>query len=84
MSRVDPIYNIDSYAKISKYRIQRANSLAKSILEKIKLRNKHYFDKNARPIEVELGERIWAIVEPYKNLKPIYDGSYTIIEIIQM
>lgn len=61
--KVETIYNIDNYAKIAKYRIQRANKLAKLILEKLKIRNKNYFDKRAKPINIEIGNEVWAIVD---------------------
>lgn len=76
--KIDPVYNIDNYIKIIKYRMQKANQLARQILIKIKNRNKMAYDKKAKPLEVSVGERVLVAKEPYNKLKPIYDGPFVV------
>lgn len=48
--KVDPVYNIENYAKEMKYRIQTANETARKLIEKSKMKNKQNYDKKAKPI----------------------------------
>lgn len=66
-ANVDPIYNIDNFAKIAKYRLQRANKIAGQILEKMKLRNKNLFDKKAKPSDLRVNDKVLTVVEPYNK-----------------
>lgn len=46
--KIDPVYNIDNYLKIIKYRMQKAHQLARQILVKMKNRNKLAYDEKLK------------------------------------
>lgn len=65
--RVDPLYKVDDYVFESKYRLQLVHEKTKELLEKIKVRNKEYYDKKCRPLDVKIGENVLLEVEPYNK-----------------
>lgn len=79
--QIDPIYNTDSYVSELKYRLQTAHEDTRTIINKIKLRNKEYHDKNINPLNVKINDRVKLVTEPYDKHKPIYSGPYTIVDI---
>lgn len=78
---VDPLYNVDNFALESKFRLQKAHEFSKKIIDKLKIRNKHYYEKNSTPIKIEIGEMVFLNKEPYNKLSEIKSGPFKIIEI---
>lgn len=81
--KIDPVYNIDNYVNVIKYRMQKAHQLARQILIKMKNRNKIAYDKKSNPLEINVGEEVLLAKEPYNKLKPIYDGPFAVEKIEQ-
>lgn len=79
---VDPIYNADNYAKELKYRLQRAHFETRSIIDKIKIKNKANYDKNTNAVNFKIGDKVKIKNEPYNKMKYIYSGPFEIIDII--
>lgn len=79
--KVDPIYNLENYVKTMKYMLQTAHKKASKIIEKIKLRNKAYFDRNAKPLKCKINDYVVVEIQPYDKLGPKYKGPYKIIDI---
>lgn len=80
-NNIDPIYNIDEYAKEAKYRLQLALSHARSLLEKAKIRNKSFYDRKTNPLNVQLGEKV--LINDFTRNKltdPMYKGPYIVLE----
>lgn len=50
-NEIQPLYNIDNYAREIKYRLQVANKRAIELLDVMKKKNKYYYDKKINPIE---------------------------------
>lgn len=75
---IQPIYNVDSYSEEIRYKLQLTNARARKLLEKIKLRNKAYYDKNIRPIALQIGDKILLKKEPYNKFTSVYDGPFII------
>lgn len=78
--QVQPLYNHDSYEKEAKFRLQRAHKAAQEIINKVKETNKKYYDRNANPINVKIGEKIYLKVEPYDKHKTLRK-PYTVVGI---
>lgn len=79
--RIDPIYNIENFVLEAKYRLQIANDQASKLLNKLKQRNKIIYDKNCKPLEIDVNKPVLLQKQPYDKFKPIYDGPYEIINI---
>ena len=75
---IDPIYNVENYSKEIKYRLQRTHTLAKDLIEKHKLRNKVFYDRFAKPLTLNINDKILIQKEPYDKHKSIYDGPYVV------
>lgn len=78
---VDPIYNIDSYAREVKYRMQTVNKKVQELLKKNKTLQKTTYDKKAKPIDLKLQDKVLLVDYTSHKLKPIYKGPYTITKI---
>lgn len=75
---IEPIYNVDDFVKISKYNLQIAQSAARKLIDKMKIRNKEFYDKKANPINVRVGDSVILRNEPYKKHGKKYAGPYTV------
>lgn len=64
-----------------KYRLQRAHLETREITNKIKNRNKNYFDRKTNIINFKVGDKIKILNEPYNKFKFIYSGPFNIISI---
>ncbi|RYX80246.1 hypothetical protein EON73_05585 [bacterium] len=79
--KIDPIYNIDNVVSEMKYRLQRAHLETREIINKIKIRNKNYFDKKTNIIDFKAGDKIKILNEPYNKFKYIYSGPFNVLEV---
>lgn len=77
-STIEPIYNLESYAKEAKYKLQVAHKVAVELLEKIKLANKSNYDKSSNELNIKINDKVYVKKEPYDKYKPIYVGPYTV------
>lgn len=76
--QVDKNYNIDNYAKETKIRLQLIHRETVELINKMKERNKKYFDKNVKQLELQAGDIVKLHKEPYEKFKHIYDGPFVI------
>lgn len=79
---IDPIYNIDDFAKEAKFRLQKANKEAQILLKKSKMSNKKYYDKTSKPLQIELKDLILIEKEPRDKHRAIYTGPFKTTKII--
>lgn len=63
--RIDPLYDVDNYVKTQKFVLQKMHARVKELVTKSKLANKQIFDKNARPLDVEVNDKVLLRKEPY-------------------
>lgn len=75
---VEPIYNIDNFAKEAKYRMQMSNKIARKILIKSKERNKLQYDKLTKNVELKVGDSVYLKNLPYDKFKQVYLGPFTV------
>lgn len=78
---IDPIYNHDSYVKELKFRLQQAYKRAQDLLEKSKIVNKNQFDKHAKPLNLNLNDKVVLINENRTKFEPMYSGPYLVTKI---
>jgi len=78
---VEALYNIDDYAKESKYRLEVAYKRARVMLEANKNRNKLLYDHKANDIDISLGDQVLLKNETGHKLDPKYTGPYIVTEI---
>lgn len=75
---VEPIYNAEDFAKLTKYRFQHSNDQAKKWLEKIKITQTDSLNLQAKPINYQIGDTVKINRPDKKKLEPFYDGPYMI------
>lgn len=76
---VQPLYNPDDFVKEAKFRLQNAHKSAIAFIDKLKVRNKKYYDRTANPINLKVGEYIYLQLEPYDKLSTLRK-KYKVIE----
>lgn len=76
--RVEPLYNIDNYAKVAKFMLQSAHGRATKLLEKMKLRNKSQYDRHMNPLNIGVGDKVLLEIQPYNKHAAKYSGPFTI------
>ncbi len=81
-NNVEPLYNVDDYSKELKFRLQIAHSLALRLIEKSKMNVKKQYDKNIRPISLQIGDKVLITNEAGHKLEKRYLGPYVINKII--
>lgn len=81
--RVNPLYNIDSYAKEVQYRLQMALCRANAYLQQNKAKQKTVFDASAKPLCISVGD--WVVVrnEARHKLDPVYKGPFKVLDIVE-
>lgn len=78
---IDPIYNIDDYAREVKFRLQTANDRAKKILELNKAKNKYYYDEKLTSLDLKIGDKVILRNDSGHKLDPVYLGPFEVVEI---
>ena len=81
-NKIDPLYNVDNYAKELKYRLQIAHTIAKELINISKEKSKKHYDKRVKPIELKIGDKILVTNEEGHKHEKLYLGPYTITKII--
>lgn len=79
--RIDPLYNVESFAKEAKYRLQTTAKAAKQLLEKNKLRVKTTYDLNLNPIKIRLNDHVMVRDETSHKHESKFKGPYLVIGI---
>lgn len=78
---IQPIYNIEDYSKEFAFRMQKSHEIARKLLLEYKQKMKINFDKNTRPLFLQINDKILIKREPYDKFKQVYDGPFKIIQI---
>lgn len=78
---IAPVYNFENYTKILKHSLQKANERAKFFIEKLKKKNKEYYDKKINQIQLKIGDLVLVKREPYDKFKSIFSGPYKVKQI---
>ena len=78
---VQPLYNVDNYAKEMQFRLQTARKRAQQIIEEKKIFSKIYADKNQADIDIEIGDKVLVTNEAGHKLDNRYLGPYLVVDI---
>lgn len=77
--RVEPLYNIDSYNKEVKFRLEVAHRRAADFLEKAKLLRKKHSEVKSFPININENDLVLVSNEAGHKLDQIYNGPFTVV-----
>lgn len=80
-NKIDPVYNIDNYVAELKYKLQHASKAAREMIIKHKNDNKKCHDKNARPLELQINDKVVLCENNRHKHEAIYSGPYIVEEI---
>lgn len=75
---IDPVYNIDKYTNILKHTLQIAHQKSIEFINRMKMKNKLYYDKYVNPIDLSENELILVKKEPYNKFGQVYSGPYRV------
>jgi len=78
IKNIEPIYNIDDYARESKYRLEIAHKRARIMIEENKRKNKEFYDLTANDIDIYIGNKVLLKNEIGHKLDSKYTGPYTV------
>ena len=78
---IDPVYNVDSFAKEAKYRLQLAHRHARALLDESKKVVKGWYDRTARGLRLTPGDRVLMVKEDRNKREPVYDGPFEVIRV---
>lgn len=78
---IEPIYNIDKYTNILKHTLQVAHQKAIEFINRMKQKNKLYYDKYTNPIDLTEDEMILVKKEPYNKFGQVYSGPHKVKKI---
>lgn len=79
-NQIDPLYNFEDYPKELKYRLQQACHDAKNNLIASKVKRKERFDKQAKTMNYNPGNKVLLKNEIGNKMEPLYKGPYNIVE----
>lgn len=79
---IDPLYNIENYAKELKYRLQIAHNIAHNLLEIKKTTNKKFYDKNLNLGNFAINDKVLITNEDRHKLDSVYKGPYIVTNIL--
>lgn len=78
---IDPLYNIDAYAKEVKYRLQTAHKRAMERLRNSKLTRGEHSKDNSNGISVSIGDHVLVKNDTGHKLDKLYNGPFEVIEV---
>jgi transposase InsO family protein len=77
---IEPIYNIDNYAKELKFRFQSAFERTNKLLIDYKERRKLAYDKNVRNLSLSVKDKVLLALENMVKLDKVYAGPFEVIK----
>ena len=80
-TRVEPVYDIENYAKLLKIQLHTTQLQARTHLLNDKLERKRKYDEKSVPLKVELGDAVKVINEARTKLDPKYKGPYRVVRL---
>lgn len=76
--KIDPIYNIDSYQKEIKYRLQVAHDRVTKMLDRAKKTNKIRYDKTVNQIDIQVDDLVLIQDDAGHKLTHLFKGPYKV------
>lgn len=79
--RMDPLYNIENFAKEAKYRLQLTAEAARNLLNKNKIRTKASYDRHAKPLIIQLNDEVMERDEAGHKHSALFKGPFRVVAI---
>ncbi|HBS53814.1 MAG TPA: hypothetical protein DD806_07425 [Flavobacterium sp.] len=79
--KIDPLYNLEDYAKEAKFRLQKAIDRAKKLIIEAKQKTKIDYDKNSKIGNLKIGDIVTLERENRRKLDSMYTGKFMIEKI---
>lgn len=77
---IEPVYNLDSYSKEMKFKMQTSNKIAQQLLAKRKQESKIAADAHIRELNIKINDKVLVLGNNHK-LESVYDGPFTVTAI---
>lgn len=78
---IEPNYNVENFARESKFKLQIALNQAKELLIKSKLQAKKFYDRKMKQLNIKIGDKVVLNdFTKHKILDHMYKGPYTVLE----
>ena len=81
IDNIEPLYNIEDYAKEVKFRLENAYKRARILLEANKAKQKEKYDTKITESKMEIGDLVYLKNDTGHKLDPSYIGPYEVISI---
>lgn len=78
---VDPLYNLENYAKEAKFRMQTTARTAREMLIDNKIKNKQYYDRKINPMTIAVGDKVLVRNEAGHKHDAVYKGPFQVVEV---
>lgn len=78
-TRIDPLYNVENYAKELKFKLQTAQKRARDYLLKVKELRMHSTNRKASSIPLKIGDLVKVRDEARHKLNPWFKGPFEIV-----
>ncbi len=79
--QIDPLYNVDDFVKLTKYRLQTANAAVKRFIDRLKIKQKENLDSGAQQLNIHQGDEILIERGNRDKSEKIFDGPFKVIDI---
>lgn len=80
-TKIDPVYNFESYLSELKFRLQTSNLRAQRILEKHKQNRKEIHDKSCLPLDIKIDDLVLLENTPRHKHESVYKGPFKVIDV---
>lgn len=74
--------DVHSYVTEIKSNLELAYTRVKECVEHRKLENKKVYDKNSRPLQIDVGDQVLLVNEIRNKKDPYYKLGYTVIDLL--
>jgi RNase H-like domain found in reverse transcriptase/Reverse transcriptase (RNA-dependent DNA polymerase)/Integrase zinc binding domain/Retroviral aspartyl protease len=80
-TNLQPVYNLENYAKEFKYRLKIAYDRAAKYLLDQKIKRKEVYDTKLNDVNFEIGDKVLLEAENRTKLEPVYLGPFEVIDL---
>lgn len=74
----DPLYNIGSYERELKFRLQTIHAIVHKSIEQTKMKRTNDYNSNIIETNLKIGDKVYLKLENRSKLDPLYSGPYII------
>lgn len=71
-------YNIDNISQMAKYRLNVAHKYAQEFVNKSKVANKKYYDRNVKSLDIKVGDKVMVEDKARHKLDSVYKDKFIV------